>query len=273
MLTALLVFAAEHACLSDPCHNRGSCRETSLGFECECAPGWTGPTCSTSKSGFQPVSFPGDHCIECWAGGWDLGWVQCQVSVMGLSWWEGVAWASSPYTESLQAPSSQCAKLAHGAATRRNFSMGYLRPSCVLPGALPLPNHFLVLLLAAMERPPTGEAVTPECGHGCRWPPKRNLGYRVVVAARPGCTSEPTGVLDSCRWGGPHSSFAGLGNPHSFTRIWVSEVQPGLRTSVVSTLRAACLVKNVGSGVRSPGLALWPCLHLGRLVITSPCPV
>lgn len=55
-LTAILVFAAEHACLSDPCHNRGSCKETSLGFECECSPGWTGPTCSTSKSNFQPVS-------------------------------------------------------------------------------------------------------------------------------------------------------------------------------------------------------------------------
>lgn len=64
LLTALLVFAAEHACLSDPCHNRGSCRETSLGFECECSPGWTGPTCSTSKSGFGAVSFPEDHCIE-----------------------------------------------------------------------------------------------------------------------------------------------------------------------------------------------------------------
>ncbi|CAH2255487.1 jagged-1 [Pelobates cultripes] len=35
----------EHACLSDPCHNGGSCLETSVGFECLCAPGWTGPTC------------------------------------------------------------------------------------------------------------------------------------------------------------------------------------------------------------------------------------
>ena len=64
LLTAILVFAAEHACLSDPCHNRGSCRETSLGFECECSPGWTGPTCSTSKSGFWLVSFLEGHCVE-----------------------------------------------------------------------------------------------------------------------------------------------------------------------------------------------------------------
>jgi hypothetical protein len=50
LLTVFLLYAAEHACLSDPCHNRGSCKETSSGFECECSPGWTGPTCSTSKS-------------------------------------------------------------------------------------------------------------------------------------------------------------------------------------------------------------------------------
>lgn len=42
--------AAEHACLSDPCHNGGSCLETSTGFECVCAPGWAGPTCTDSKS-------------------------------------------------------------------------------------------------------------------------------------------------------------------------------------------------------------------------------
>ena len=41
--------AAEHACLSDPCHNGGSCLETSTGFECVCAPGWAGPTCTDSK--------------------------------------------------------------------------------------------------------------------------------------------------------------------------------------------------------------------------------
>uniref|UniRef100_A0A8C8YJ51 Delta-like protein n=1 Tax=Prolemur simus TaxID=1328070 RepID=A0A8C8YJ51_PROSS len=45
---------AEHACLSDPCHNRGSCKETSLGFECECSPGWTGPTCSINIDDCSP---------------------------------------------------------------------------------------------------------------------------------------------------------------------------------------------------------------------------
>ncbi|MEJ1278809.1 jagged 1 [Cricetulus griseus] len=73
---------AEHACLSDPCHNRGSCKETSLGFECECSPGWTGPTCSTNindclgqcqndascrdlVNGYRcicPPGYAGDHC-------------------------------------------------------------------------------------------------------------------------------------------------------------------------------------------------------------------
>uniref|UniRef100_A0A7N6AI00 Delta-like protein n=1 Tax=Anabas testudineus TaxID=64144 RepID=A0A7N6AI00_ANATE len=36
----------ERACLSNPCLNRGSCAETPHGFECHCAPGWTGPSCS-----------------------------------------------------------------------------------------------------------------------------------------------------------------------------------------------------------------------------------
>ncbi|MBN3285623.1 JAG1B protein, partial [Polyodon spathula] len=38
---------AEHACLSDPCSNGGSCVETSFGYECQCAPGWVGPSCMT----------------------------------------------------------------------------------------------------------------------------------------------------------------------------------------------------------------------------------
>uniref|UniRef100_A0A674EYA6 Delta-like protein n=1 Tax=Salmo trutta TaxID=8032 RepID=A0A674EYA6_SALTR len=37
---------AEHACLSGPCFNGGSCVETSQGFECQCGPGWSGPSCS-----------------------------------------------------------------------------------------------------------------------------------------------------------------------------------------------------------------------------------
>lgn len=41
---------AEHACLSNPCSNGGSCSETSQGFECQCAPGWSGPSCDISKA-------------------------------------------------------------------------------------------------------------------------------------------------------------------------------------------------------------------------------
>ncbi|MGH0129162.1 UNVERIFIED_CONTAM: hypothetical protein FKN15_038850 [Acipenser sinensis] len=41
---------AEHACLSDPCSNGGSCVETSFGYECQCTPGWSGPSCMTSAS-------------------------------------------------------------------------------------------------------------------------------------------------------------------------------------------------------------------------------
>uniref|UniRef100_A0A4W3H4B1 Delta-like protein n=1 Tax=Callorhinchus milii TaxID=7868 RepID=A0A4W3H4B1_CALMI len=37
---------AEHACISDPCYNRGSCSETPMGFKCLCVSGWAGPTCT-----------------------------------------------------------------------------------------------------------------------------------------------------------------------------------------------------------------------------------
>lgn len=53
MVSTMMYFcpgAAEHACLSDPCHNGGSCLETPTGFECVCAPGWAGPTCTDSES-------------------------------------------------------------------------------------------------------------------------------------------------------------------------------------------------------------------------------
>lgn len=44
-----LLILAEHACLSNPCSNGGSCSETSQGYECQCAPGWSGPSCTISK--------------------------------------------------------------------------------------------------------------------------------------------------------------------------------------------------------------------------------
>ncbi|XP_061766564.1 protein jagged-1b isoform X1 [Nerophis ophidion] len=36
---------AEHACLSNPCYNGGSCSETNQGYECQCVPGWSGLSC------------------------------------------------------------------------------------------------------------------------------------------------------------------------------------------------------------------------------------
>ncbi|KAH0621871.1 hypothetical protein JD844_023572 [Phrynosoma platyrhinos] len=45
-----VLIVAEHACLSDPCHNGGSCLETSTGFECVCAPGWAAPTCTLNAN-------------------------------------------------------------------------------------------------------------------------------------------------------------------------------------------------------------------------------
>lgn len=43
------LFLAEHACLSNPCSNGGSCSENSQGYECQCAPGWSGPSCTISE--------------------------------------------------------------------------------------------------------------------------------------------------------------------------------------------------------------------------------
>lgn len=150
--------------------------------------------------------------------------------------------------------------------------MGDLHPLHVLPGALPPPNQVLVLVPAAMERLPVGEAVTPGFHHGCRWPPKRDLGYRVVVAARPGCTSGPPGCR-TMQMGPSHSFPLELGSPHFVTSTWVSEVRPGLRTTVLSTLSAARTVENVGSGVGSPGLALWrlPASRRAGLYLPVPC--
>ncbi|XP_016379334.1 protein jagged-2-like [Sinocyclocheilus rhinocerous] len=37
----------EHACLSSPCENGGTCVEDPTGFSCACAQGWTGPSCAS----------------------------------------------------------------------------------------------------------------------------------------------------------------------------------------------------------------------------------
>lgn len=44
--------AAEHACVSNPCANGGTCHEVSSGFECQCPPGWEGPTCAKGLKTF-----------------------------------------------------------------------------------------------------------------------------------------------------------------------------------------------------------------------------
>lgn len=50
-----------------------------------------------------------------------------------------------------------------------------------------------------------------------------------------------------------------LGSPYPLTGLWVSEVPPGLRTTVISTPSAArSRVQDAGSGVRGPGLAPRP---------------
>lgn len=45
--TALCV--VEHACVSNPCANGGTCHEVPSGFECHCPPGWSGPTCAKGE--------------------------------------------------------------------------------------------------------------------------------------------------------------------------------------------------------------------------------
>uniref|UniRef100_A0A674B6E2 Delta-like protein n=1 Tax=Salmo trutta TaxID=8032 RepID=A0A674B6E2_SALTR len=56
---------AEHACVSDPCANSGTCHEVPSGFECHCPPGWEGPTCANDMD--ECASSPcaqGGTCID-----------------------------------------------------------------------------------------------------------------------------------------------------------------------------------------------------------------
>lgn len=41
--------SAEDVCISNPCSNSGTCHRVSTGFECQCPPGWVGPTCMNSE--------------------------------------------------------------------------------------------------------------------------------------------------------------------------------------------------------------------------------
>ncbi|KAM4625520.1 protein jagged-2-like isoform 2-T2 [Polymixia lowei] len=56
---------AEHACVSDPCANGGTCHEVPSGFECHCPAGWSGPTCAldTDECASNPCA-QGATCID-----------------------------------------------------------------------------------------------------------------------------------------------------------------------------------------------------------------
>ncbi|KAK5852704.1 hypothetical protein PBY51_006552 [Eleginops maclovinus] len=56
---------AEHACVSNPCANSGTCHEVPSGFECQCPPGWEGLTCANNLD--ECASSPcaqGGTCID-----------------------------------------------------------------------------------------------------------------------------------------------------------------------------------------------------------------
>uniref|UniRef100_A0A8D3DAQ3 Delta-like protein n=1 Tax=Scophthalmus maximus TaxID=52904 RepID=A0A8D3DAQ3_SCOMX len=71
---------AEHACLSNPCSNGGSCSETAQGYECQCALGWSGPSCTINVDdcSSNPCNHGGTcqdlvngykcHCPSQWTG-------------------------------------------------------------------------------------------------------------------------------------------------------------------------------------------------------------
>ncbi|KAH0620314.1 hypothetical protein JD844_020560 [Phrynosoma platyrhinos] len=63
---------AEHACVSNPCANGGTCHEISSGFKCQCPDGWSGPTCAIG-SYLRPcfASLDIDECASnpCAGGG------------------------------------------------------------------------------------------------------------------------------------------------------------------------------------------------------------
>ena len=45
----VLIFADENDCASHPCRNGGTCIDGVNDYKCQCAVGYTGPNCRTSK--------------------------------------------------------------------------------------------------------------------------------------------------------------------------------------------------------------------------------
>lgn len=53
MIIPSFLSLAEHACVSNPCANGGTCHEVPSGFECHCPAGWSGPTCAKGDEGLN----------------------------------------------------------------------------------------------------------------------------------------------------------------------------------------------------------------------------
>ncbi|KTG32146.1 hypothetical protein cypCar_00022222 [Cyprinus carpio] len=77
----LLCDKAEHACVSNPCANGGTCHEVPTGFECQCPPGWEGPTCAKDLNGCHGQCQNGATCKELVHGGYHC---QCPPGFVGL---------------------------------------------------------------------------------------------------------------------------------------------------------------------------------------------
>ena len=143
----------------------------------------------------------------------------------------------------------------------------------MLPGALLPPNQVLALLLGAMERLPAREVATPQFGHGWRVAPKERPRPQSGPGSEAWLRIRTPKVLDSADEGvltiplrtGESTFFhehLGLSGA-----TWPKNHCPQHPES------RACLVKNVGSGVGSQGLAPWPHLPLVGPLVTSLCPV
>ena len=70
----LLLFLGDPFCASNPCQNGGICSEGFISFNCECLPGWTGPTCEENiddcdpnpcQNGASCTDLLNDYSCEC----------------------------------------------------------------------------------------------------------------------------------------------------------------------------------------------------------------